>query len=63
MNDLTRPDGCDGSPQFGEEWSIECNLVALRMNNHDSKGPCLAIMLMLKSAISGYKYVTVQLLH
>ena len=37
MNDLSRLDGSNRPPQFGEERSIERDLVALRMKNHDSK--------------------------
>ncbi|HBY63280.1 MAG TPA: hypothetical protein DEH78_25950 [Solibacterales bacterium] len=37
MNDLSRLDGSNRPPQFGEERSIECDLVALGMKNHNSK--------------------------
>lgn len=37
MNHLARPDGRNRVPQLREERSIERDLVALRVNNHDSK--------------------------
>jgi hypothetical protein len=61
MNHVASPDRCHGLQQLWKERSIENDLVPGHMNNNDAERQRFEIVLMLKSAIGGDEYITLQL--